>query len=395
MGKFLPVTFLCGLPIWGQVVQGQAVAPPPGVGGGGAVMTVTAGLGPQELSEEEITTVEKRVADYPADVDSRILLIRMYMQKREFTKAEPHAWWVLENRPDHGAMSMAISVLTMERGDGTTPQMDRVERILEGHLEKRGDDPRLLMNLAQFYQRTSYQKAEEVLLKARKLPPQTPSYPADMITMRLASLYAWALQMENLPNGRGIPADAALLAARVKGRLLSTEDPMLSGFTGFHLAMVVSRPRPESTNEPSLAELKLLAERLLQIGLDANPEQQQFKMGVDRLQGRMPESGTGGGDAAPGRITVGSGVQSQMLEHRVAAEYPPLAAQARVSGTVRLNVVVGKDGSVQNVQLTSGHPLLVESAVKAVRQYRYRPTLLNGQAVEVVTQVDVNFQSPQ
>jgi protein TonB len=71
--------------------------------------------------------------------------------------------------------------------------------------------------------------------------------------------------------------------------------------------------------------------------------------------------------------------------------YPPLAKQARISGVVKFVVTIAKDGSVQNVQLISGHPLLVASAVDALKKYVYEPVLLNGNPVEAITQVDVNF----
>jgi protein TonB len=74
--------------------------------------------------------------------------------------------------------------------------------------------------------------------------------------------------------------------------------------------------------------------------------------------------------------------------------YPPLATQARIQGVVRFNIVIGKDGRVSNVQLVSGHPLLVAAATDALRQWVYKPTLLNGEPVEVVTQVEVNFTLP-
>jgi len=75
--------------------------------------------------------------------------------------------------------------------------------------------------------------------------------------------------------------------------------------------------------------------------------------------------------------------------------YPPLAKQARISGTVKFTAVIGKDGSIQNLQLVSGHPLLVQSAQDAVKQWVYQPTTLNGEAVEVITQIDVNFTLSQ
>ena len=75
--------------------------------------------------------------------------------------------------------------------------------------------------------------------------------------------------------------------------------------------------------------------------------------------------------------------------------YPPLAKQARIQGTVRFNAVIGKDGTIQNLTLVSGHPLLIPSAQDAVRQWVYQPTTLNGEPVEVVTTIDVNFTLSQ
>ncbi len=71
--------------------------------------------------------------------------------------------------------------------------------------------------------------------------------------------------------------------------------------------------------------------------------------------------------------------------------YPPLAKQARIQGTVRFTAVIGTDGTIRDLRLISGHPLLVSAAQDAVKQWAYQPTLLNGEPVEVITQIDVNF----
>lgn len=96
----------------------------------------------------------------------------------------------------------------------------------------------------------------------------------------------------------------------------------------------------------------------------------------------------------PERIRVGAQVQKLNLITKVDAIYPPLALQARIQGVVRFNIVIGKEGRVSNIQLVSGHPLFVAAATDAVRQWVYKPTLLNGQPVEVVTEADVNFTLP-
>jgi protein TonB len=91
------------------------------------------------------------------------------------------------------------------------------------------------------------------------------------------------------------------------------------------------------------------------------------------------------------RITVGGNVQAAKLIQQPKPAYPPLARQARVQGTVRFSAVIGKDGTIQNLQVISGHPLLIQSAQEAVRRWVYKPTLLNGEPCEVMTQIDVNF----
>jgi protein TonB len=97
----------------------------------------------------------------------------------------------------------------------------------------------------------------------------------------------------------------------------------------------------------------------------------------------------------PQRIRVGGQVQAAKLVRQPRPVYPPLAKQARISGHVILNAIIGKDGTIQNLTLASGHPLLVPSAMEAVKQWVYQPTLLNGEPVEVVTQIDVNFTLSQ
>ena len=111
----------------------------------------------------------------------------------------------------------------------------------------------------------------------------------------------------------------------------------------------------------------------------------------------------GVGTAAPpppkpklnGPLRVGGNVQSARIINRVQPVYPPLARQTRISGTVRLHAIIGKDGTVQQLEVMSGHPLLQQAALDAVRQWRYQPTLLNGDPVDVDTTIDVIFSLNQ
>jgi len=91
------------------------------------------------------------------------------------------------------------------------------------------------------------------------------------------------------------------------------------------------------------------------------------------------------------KVRVSSGVAQGLLVREVAPQYPTLARQARIQGTVVLQAVIGKDGTVQNLRVLNGHPMLVRAAMDAVRQWRYKPYYLNGEPVEVDTQINVNF----
>jgi protein TonB len=95
--------------------------------------------------------------------------------------------------------------------------------------------------------------------------------------------------------------------------------------------------------------------------------------------------------ATPQRVRVSQGVSQGLIIKRVNPTYPPLARQARIQGTVTLEAEISKDGSIENLRATSGHPMLVPAAIEAVKQWKYKPYLLNGEPVAVQTTVIVTF----
>jgi len=99
--------------------------------------------------------------------------------------------------------------------------------------------------------------------------------------------------------------------------------------------------------------------------------------------------------AVPKRIRISQGVTKGQLIYRKEPTYPPLALIARVQGEVLMKAIIGKDGSIKELEVVSGNPMLNPTAIAAVQQWRYRPFLLNGEAVEVETNVSVIFQIPQ
>jgi protein TonB len=160
---------------------------------------------------------------------------------------------------------------------------------------------------------------------------------------------------------------------------------------------------------------KLIAPKVIPKDVKIIKEEEQPDMGAVGMVGGVPGGVAGGsmggviggviggmGGAPPppkpkqtGPLRVGGNVQAARIINRIQPVYPPLARQTRISGTVRLHAIIGKDGTIQQLEVMSGHPLLQQAALDAVRQWRYQPTLLNGEPVEVDTTIDVIFSLNQ
>src|SRR5881227_2542313 len=95
--------------------------------------------------------------------------------------------------------------------------------------------------------------------------------------------------------------------------------------------------------------------------------------------------------ATPQRVRVSQGVTQGLLLRKIQPAYPPLARQARIQGSVLLQAQISKEGTIEHLTLISGHPMLAPAAIEAVKQWRYKPYILNGEPVEVDTQITVNF----
>ncbi len=95
-------------------------------------------------------------------------------------------------------------------------------------------------------------------------------------------------------------------------------------------------------------------------------------------------------ETRPKRIRAGGQVMAARLIEQPKPEYPAPARAAGIQGTVKLEAIVGKDGTIQDLKFLAGHPVLVKAALEAVSRWRYKPTLLNGEPVEVITEIDVN-----
>jgi TonB family protein len=191
------------------------------------------------------------------------------------------------------------------------------------------------------------------------------------------------------------PNRYATLSATLRVSLENSKDPSLLKAVG---EMLVRQNRPglpevncaEPCHGPD-ASLENFALLLLQRAVDLQPDNPRFQQAL--ADGKRIANGESPSnlDAPPSAVRIGAKVAEANLLTKVDPIYPPLAEAARVQGTVEFTATIGETGKVINLQLVRGHPLLVNAAKEAVLQWKYRPTLLNGQPVTIVTSVIVDF----
>jgi protein TonB len=146
------------------------------------------------------------------------------------------------------------------------------------------------------------------------------------------------------------------------------------------------------------------------VSSEATPPEEAFAAGMNVVPGGVPGGQIGGitggmpGVAAPavsepvaaekpkGPIRVGGNVKPPRLIYGPAAIYPTLAAQGRIHGMVVIDAIIDEHGNVVQEKVVSGHPLLLQAALKAVSQRKYEPTILDGEPTPVDLRVEVNFQ---
>lgn len=349
-----------------------------------------------DLSAADVVRLEQTLEAEPGNEAARGALIAHYYLNAGVEDWRRHVFWVIENRPESAlCLGRAFVVTPGENPFTTQSDVERVEVLWRKQVEVHPADAPVLVNAAVFEERRDTRQALQWLLQAREADPGSRPVLSELVHMVSNHLVFRSKSIsvktasepysaEMLDNSR----DAELL-----GLVGEEETPTL---------FVAKVPHPI---RESLVQLKESAEKHLKQALALDPANPRWQAALTRVQQFDVESALEDSNvttdpaiasapshgAPPQRITVGAKVQQALLTHQVAPVYPLLAKQARIRGVVHFNILVDKDGRVTNVELVSGHPLLVQAALDAVRQWRYKPTLLNGQPVQVATQVDVNF----
>jgi hypothetical protein len=232
--------------------------------------------------------------------------------------------------------------------------------------------------------------AEEIDLmkRARTLDPAHRTEP-------LATVYAFVLVFSHAGAPPGNPLNDPALATQIANELRGSSDITLVGSVA---RRVVEDVRAGVNNQRrwDFAGLETMATEVVARAQVLEPQDRDWAdlmEGVKSLPGAAPQPSAAvePPPSAPRMVRIGAGVAAAMLMESRAPVYPPLALIAHTQGVVKLQVRIGRDGHVMDATLISGNPLLAPAAMDAVRQYVYRPVILQGEAVEASTSVEVAF----
>jgi len=277
----------------------------------------------------------------------------------------PLILWLIDHHPESDLNKMAMIF----------PQLDpngyeeaRAHWLTQVNLHP--NDARVLLNAAGTLGYPNTQEKIDLMQRARKLDPALGTDP-------LAGLYS-AILLSGMEPG---------LAAQVRSELQSSNDIALVGSVARHVV-------EGGSSHLSTSDRYALANELVTHAQSLEPQNRDW---ADLMEGVKAITGDGfpvvteQAPAGVQTIRIGGKVAAANLQESSPPIYPPLAKAASVQGTVKLQIRIGADGHVKETTVISGHPLLTTAARDAAERYVYKPTLLNGQAVEVLTEVEITF----
>jgi TonB family protein len=350
--------------------------------------------------------MEARVAANPEDLDARARLLVGYLTAEQLDSSAfaKHMLWLVEHHPESGVFDTYGAQFSRTRAVVRDASINAdIDKLWRKQAAAHPASPVVLRHAAKYLFDADPTAALELMKSARLIAPTDPA-----IASATEGMYA-VLALTQLGR-RNTPAWQAAADAAMRDFLESNDSGMLGRvgtmLSKFQLRLNGSTPQQsvEDARNRTIV-VREMAVKLLDRAIALDPANQDWKAAregarqtdVVAVQPRTatpaaePEPAPRSQTEMPRRITVGGAVQQAMLVTAPRAEYPPLARQARIQGTVQLNVIIGVDGRVTSITLLSGHPMLVQAATDAVREFVYKPTTLNGVAVEVATRVDISF----
>lgn len=343
------------------------------------------------LSAAEARQIEEQLLRDPEDLAARAKLISYYVLNQIVEPRLQHVFWLIEHHPESEIALFYSRQHVGANGNLAQSQLDyeHARTLWLQQVTAHAGDARVLGNAASFIGDRDRFTQEDLLKRARAVDPSNPEWAQSLafVSARAIALSFWAPAAP--PWAPEVPPLDPSFAVAAKAGLETSTDAVLVGTVGELLAGDApggSLPGPEQRD---------YAEYLLNRAQSIDASNLEWSSALTRLRAARENPPAQSPPSGVQRIRVGAAVQQSNLLHQVDPVYPPLARQARIQGVVRFNVVIARDGHIGNITLINGHPLLVPSAQEAVKQWVYRPTLLNGDPVEVATVVDINFMLPR
>jgi TonB family protein len=352
-----------------------------------------------QLTAAQVEEIEARLRRDPEDLEARGKVISYYFQKGIRQPRLDHIFWLIEHHPEAEITlpySMGISPGKTSLNDEADHK--HAQTLWREQTRRRAEDRQVLANAADFLSSNGSDLELAIDLYKR-------SQRGD----KLGSLYSRILTatMKTADDAASDPYRNPALAEKIRQEVESLSDKSLFVRVALSLKNVAVpagtypavKPHPPWRGEhPELAPVFEYGDRLVKRAEDLGLVMKMpppFVRTLPKMQpGNPPAVQPADTALKPMRIRVGGNVQTAMLTRRVEPVYPPAAIEARVMAVVKFSVIISQDGKVQQVQVEGGHPLFVSAAMEAVKQWEYKPTLLNGKPVEVVTVVEVFFDPP-
>lgn len=293
-----------------------------------------------------------------------------------------HIAWLARNQPDAEILGNPLALINTVGGPLADPTgYEMVRQLWLNPLTADATNPAVFEHATNFLRISDPEKTEQMLLPVLNKIPGATAWLGDLYGLA-------ALGVTGLDPKTGLPVSASerpdnAFVRRARSILSSATDARLV-LSALNAVTTGGRALAKSGQLP--AGYPAICEELLKRAKVLYP---RTSISCD------PSSSIAEDSDAPQRLRIGGNVQAAMLKKKVTPRYPDEAKSHRVQGTVKFLAVIGKDGKIQNLELMSSAFVFYEASYKAVLQWEYKPTLLNGQPVEVVTQIDVNYTMRQ
>jgi TonB family protein len=330
-------------------------------------------------SPQAIEDLELQVLRNPEDLQARLNLLQFYLDTappgsgidsgRRSVRLQ-HILYLVERHPESAVSASKAAYAYRASGPyANAADHDEVRDQWLAAVQSRPKDNTVVLNAVKFLEREDPEDAERTLRRVVNADPDNRE-----IAANLGFLYAKEILAGHPSTELEQSSDAIVLAAA--GTALANLSKSFDSINGTMLDLagkLSSRARQLAPDDREIQGLM--------------PFIQYFIAAEETLRGAIALPAP----SAPSRIRVGGNVQSANLIRKTEPKYPEAARSTGITGDVSLSIIIGRDGTIQNVQVISGPPLLVQAALEAVETWIYKPTLLNGSPVEVVTTVTVSF----